>query len=85
MSTPWCWKAVGVNDHEIPEQIVALPAPPEVEEIADMESLMPHVQNVNRICEQIVDIPVPNMTEQLIGGRTEQIVAVPPSGLGRAQ
>ena len=28
MSTPWCWKVVSVNDHEILEQIVAEPVPP---------------------------------------------------------
>ena len=77
MSTPWCWKAVSVNGNEIPEQTVAGPALPELEEIDEVDSLMPQGQILDRICEQNVKILGPQMEEQLIGGRTERIVPVP--------
>ena len=46
---------------------VAGPALLKLEEIAQTANFMPHEQNLDRICEQIVDVPVPQMAKQFIG------------------
>ena len=67
----------------ITEQNVAGPAPPMLEEIDEAEGLMPHEHTLDRICEQILDISVPQVAEQLIREHGECCCCASSSGFGR--
>ena len=73
MSAPWCWTVVCVNHHEIPKQIVSVPARLKLEDIAKAESLMPHEQHLDRIfehvpkmAEHVCAVPVPQVLEKIV-------------------